>query len=575
MKIKFNLALYSLLFLGAIAFGTMTGCSKMEDDPKSEDPIASFQFQISQDNFLEVSFTNFSQNATSYSWEFGDGNTSTEKDPVHTYAAAGTYTVMLTARNDEGASAVRTTQIMVTDPDALLTFVAGSGSKRWYIQREGIAIGLGPDVARMDWWSFGGVTPLGDRPCILDDHWTFNRDGSIDFESNNTLFIDAANFGGWLDPSVPEGCHDEDEPDLFKDFSSGQDVSAFANGGDYSYELNNSNGTLTVNGAGFYIGLPVKTADGDNGIPISTKEYTIFKMGEGDVADTLGLAIVATDGSQAWNFWLVSYENPADLPDIPTALPLADFSFTKDNFTVTFDNNSKNSSSYSWDFGDGNGSNEENPVHTYAAEGNYMVTLTARDMMGNTSEKSIEVVVSAAVFSADVLSSASGKTWVLTGAGSYKVGPAPGSGEWWPGPGPGERLCQMDDEWTFFTDGTMTYDAKGQIWGEPYLGGNDMCMDESALVAPFDAFGSGTHSFSVEEAMDPNRAKITAMGKGAFIGFAKPFNGGEYNGMIELKDAVTYEVFDYASAGGVENITLVIDISGDGTAWWTISLKTK
>jgi len=41
-------------------------------------------------------FTNTSTNATSYSWTFGDGTTSTEESPNHTYAANGQYTVCLT-----------------------------------------------------------------------------------------------------------------------------------------------------------------------------------------------------------------------------------------------------------------------------------------------------------------------------------------------------------------------------------------------------------------------------------------------------------------------------------------------
>ena len=40
---------------------------------------------------LAVTFTNSSSgNVTSYSWNFGDGSTSTGQNPVHTYATAGT-----------------------------------------------------------------------------------------------------------------------------------------------------------------------------------------------------------------------------------------------------------------------------------------------------------------------------------------------------------------------------------------------------------------------------------------------------------------------------------------------------
>lgn len=44
-----------------------------------------------------IKFTNGSLNATSYKWDFGDGGTSTDKDPSHTYPNVGTYTVTLSA----------------------------------------------------------------------------------------------------------------------------------------------------------------------------------------------------------------------------------------------------------------------------------------------------------------------------------------------------------------------------------------------------------------------------------------------------------------------------------------------
>ncbi|MBV6438543.1 MAG: hypothetical protein EPGJADBJ_00167 [Saprospiraceae bacterium] len=48
---------------------------------------------------LTATFTNSSQNALSYLWEFGDGNTSTAVNPVHTYLTPGNYTVKLLATN--------------------------------------------------------------------------------------------------------------------------------------------------------------------------------------------------------------------------------------------------------------------------------------------------------------------------------------------------------------------------------------------------------------------------------------------------------------------------------------------
>lgn len=58
-------------------------------------PNADFQFNTIAN--LQVSFTNNSQFATTYAWNFGDGNTSTQTNTVHIYAASGTYQVRLIA----------------------------------------------------------------------------------------------------------------------------------------------------------------------------------------------------------------------------------------------------------------------------------------------------------------------------------------------------------------------------------------------------------------------------------------------------------------------------------------------
>lgn len=60
-------------------------------------PDASFTQQVNQQN---VVFTNTSQNATSYEWQFGDGNSSTLPSPSHSYTQDGTYTIRLIAIND-------------------------------------------------------------------------------------------------------------------------------------------------------------------------------------------------------------------------------------------------------------------------------------------------------------------------------------------------------------------------------------------------------------------------------------------------------------------------------------------
>ncbi|KJS06916.1 MAG: hypothetical protein VR77_03105 [Flavobacteriales bacterium BRH_c54] len=57
---------------------------------------------------LNVNFSNNSQNTTTYFWDFGDGNTSTDFAPTHTYLENGTYVVVLTSINSGGCMAYDT-----------------------------------------------------------------------------------------------------------------------------------------------------------------------------------------------------------------------------------------------------------------------------------------------------------------------------------------------------------------------------------------------------------------------------------------------------------------------------------
>jgi len=66
---------------------------------------------------LQVTFTDLSQApVTSWSWDFGDGSTSTEQNPVHRYETAGLFTVNLTVCNDGGCSWLTRANYIYTVP---------------------------------------------------------------------------------------------------------------------------------------------------------------------------------------------------------------------------------------------------------------------------------------------------------------------------------------------------------------------------------------------------------------------------------------------------------------------------
>ncbi|MFN7971608.1 MAG: PQQ-dependent sugar dehydrogenase [Acidobacteriota bacterium] len=112
---------------------------------------------------LGVTFTNLTTGTTtSYAWDFGDGNTSANTNPFHTYTAAGAYTVALTATGPGGSdTATKPAYVVVTanPPENLLS-------------------GLGPDPAanpRVQAWD------VASQPYTGID---FNAYGSGGFGAN-------------------------------------------------------------------------------------------------------------------------------------------------------------------------------------------------------------------------------------------------------------------------------------------------------------------------------------------------------------------------------------------------------
>lgn len=73
-------------------------------DTSATIPVAEFTANATSGTSpVEIAFTDSSTNTpTSWLWDFGDGYTSTEQNPVHNYTTAGTFDVTLTAYNDDG-----------------------------------------------------------------------------------------------------------------------------------------------------------------------------------------------------------------------------------------------------------------------------------------------------------------------------------------------------------------------------------------------------------------------------------------------------------------------------------------
>jgi len=90
-------------------------------------PSANFTASQSDTDFLTYNFANLSNSATTFMWDFGDGNTSTELDATNTFPDEGTYMVTLTVSDNLGVTNSFSKEVTVVEPPvpAAITPVIG------------------------------------------------------------------------------------------------------------------------------------------------------------------------------------------------------------------------------------------------------------------------------------------------------------------------------------------------------------------------------------------------------------------------------------------------------------------
>ena len=199
MEKRSRLVLFGLIFTSMMSV-LMTSCSSDEID-RAIFPLSVDIFYSVDDK--QVAFQGLTHSASSWSWDFGDGETSTEQNPVHVYESGGFYTAILTATDGSGNTEMAEVQLAIAlTPYVLLTGgPTAANGKTWKLSARHSAGGdyfanADADLSVVD----GTPSPLPDGVFdlqfgygdIYKDEFTFHFDGTYEHD----LKDDGASFGG-------------------------------------------------------------------------------------------------------------------------------------------------------------------------------------------------------------------------------------------------------------------------------------------------------------------------------------------------------------------------------------------
>ncbi|MGE5349018.1 MAG: PKD domain-containing protein [Actinomycetota bacterium] len=153
-------------------------------------PVADFEGVTSGCAPLTVQFINKSKHGESYTWDFGDKQYSSEKNPVHTYFVPGNYIVKLTVHNIAGESVRNGIINVYQNPSAIFDAYPTN-----VVNNEQIVIFYSYSYFAESWlWDFGdGVTSTEENP-----YHRYESPGSY------TVSLNVSTKNGCIDSAVME-----------------------------------------------------------------------------------------------------------------------------------------------------------------------------------------------------------------------------------------------------------------------------------------------------------------------------------------------------------------------------------
>lgn len=542
---------------------SITGCEDVATATVTifDEPIAFFTATtVCVGNTTE--FTNGSFIPTgvmSFVWDLGDGNTSTDINPTHTYATAGTYNVLLTATSDNGCTDTVTVAVTVNpEPTSAFTIVDASvcfGDTVYFTNGST----AGADVVYA--WDFGD----GNTSTETDPAHLYAGPGVYDVTlalldtvtgCTDTSYGQATVFdepvAGFTATTVCEGSTTEFTNTTtigtgtlsfvwdFADGSTSTDINpthTYATAGDYDVLLTatSNNGcvdtitvTVTVNAepiSAFTI-ADASVCDGDtvyftDGSTAGVDVVYTWDFGDGNTSTDASPAYLYA-GPGLYDVFLALTDTITGCTDTAFAQvtvfdePVAAF-VGKDvclGDPTPFTNNSTigtGTLSYAWDFADGNTSTDINPTHTYTAAGDYDVILTVTSNNGCTDSDTVTVTVhpeptsdftavDSTVCFGDVVefvnnSSTGGDFGYAWDFGDGNTSTADNPTHLYGAPGLYNVVLAVTDTLTGCTD---TSDMLIEVYHEPVAGftGSDVCIGETVQFTSTSTLGVGTLSYA-------------------------------------------------------------------------------
>jgi len=318
---------------------------------KEVEPTPIVAFSIENNNCTaacELSFVNTTENATSYEWEFGDGATSKEFNPRHTYTKAGNYKVRLTATGGGGSNSVVQTAVIVAPLPPKVDFAISNGNCQAPC-------------------SVNFTNKTIDANTFL---WEFADSTSSTLENPSKTYTQGGAFVVKLTATGPGGTASKSDTVTIRkpaEVTAAFTIANQACTAPCSVSFTNQSANATSFGWEF--------GDGTTSTETNpTKQYT--KAGNYSVR----LTATGPGGNKSTS------QNIA-IKAVPE--PIASFTISNGGCTapcaVSFTNKSQNAKEYQWDFGDGTASAAINPDKNYAKAGSYTVKLTARGPGGSES----------------------------------------------------------------------------------------------------------------------------------------------------------------------------------------------